>query len=183
MGGKKSEAQNMTQETARLQNQTMKELLDFSKARTVQMDALQKPAIDFFTAGAKGDKNTMNTALAPAFAGVTKSFDAAKNNVLDSVAPGAGREFVMGQIERDRANQTAALPGQFHLQSLDALAKFGSGEGAFGLQQLGAGMRSGEASVNSNAQIMQADAQRKASQMGLLGSLAGAGGMAVGMRR
>lgn len=183
MGGKKSEANTLQMDTARTQNAVMKEMLDFSRQRTSQMDALMKPSIDFFTASASGDKNALNTALAPQTAAITKSFTDARSNIMDGVAPGAGREFTLGQLERDKANTTALLPANAFLQSIDALAKIGQGQGNFGLQQLGAGMRAGEGAAQTAGAVQQADAQRKAAQMGLLGSIAGAGGMAVGMRR
>jgi hypothetical protein len=182
MGGKKDETRNLQMDTARTQNQVMKEMLDFSRARTSQMDTLMKPSIDFFTSLAGGDKTAMNTTLAPQTASITKSFTDAKNNIMDSVAPGAAREFTMGNLERDKANATAMLPTNAFLQSIDALAKIGQGQGNFGLQQLGAGMRAGEGSAATAGAVQQADAQRKAAQMGLLGQVAGAAGYATGMK-
>lgn len=182
MGGRKDDTRNLQMDTARTQNQVMKDMLDFSKARTAQMDTLMKPSIDFFSALAGGDKSAMNTTLAPQTASITKSFDSAKNNIMDSIAPGGAREFTLAGLERDKANASAMLPTNAFLQSIDALAKIGQGQGNFGLQQLGAGMRAGEGSVQAAGAVQQADAQRKASQMGLLGQVAGAAGYATGMK-
>jgi hypothetical protein len=180
MGGKKSEAQNQQQQIANTQLQQMNQLLAFSKERTAQMDKLMQPAISFFTAGASGDKDAVNTALAPAIGGVTKAYDSARSNIFDQVTPGAGREFSLGQLERDKASALAGLPGQFHMQSLDQLAKFGGAEGSYALQQLGAGLGSGQAAANTNQSIMQDQTARKSAQLSVLGSIAGIGGMALG---
>lgn len=178
MGGKSS-AQKQQEDLSRLQMQQSKELLDFSKQRTAQMDTLLQPLIAFSQMTASGDKGAMNTALAPSISGVTSAYAGSKNNIMDTLAPGAGREFALGQLERDKANNLAQLPNNAYLQSLNTLAQIGSGQGQFGLQQLGAGLRSGEGASQTNSTVMQAEAQKKASQLGLLGSMAGAAGMAM----
>ena len=56
-----------------------------------------------------------------------------------------------------------------------ALSAIGTEAGQVGLQQTGAGMRSGEAAASTNNGVMQTQQQQKASQLGMIGSLAGMG--------
>lgn len=142
---------------------------------------LMKPAQDFWGAMASGDYNKMIQASAPALANITKQYSQARQNITDTTPTGAGRAFGLASLERDRAGASATLLNKNFTDSFGNLAQLGQQQTGIGLQQLGAGLGSSQSAAQQNASIQQVQQQQKASQLGLIGSLAGAaGGAATG---
>jgi hypothetical protein len=176
MGGGKSDAEKQQEQLTQQKMQQDQQLYDWSKARTDKMDALMSPAISFAQAIASGDPTKTMQAAAVPLGNIASGFKATKENIYDTIPSGAARDFALAGAERDKQSQTASTLNQSFLQSLNTLFNAGGQQGQFGLQQLGAGLRAGESAMQGNQSLMQADAQRKATTMGFLGSLAGTAG-------
>jgi len=156
------------------------QLTGTGQATTSAGMGLMKPAQDYWGAMASGDYDKMIQASAPALANLTKQFTQARGNIMDTVPSGAGRAFGLASLERDRAGQSAALINKGYTDSFGNLATLGQQQAGIGLQQLGAGLNSSNSAAQQNASIQQVQQQQKASQLGLIGSLAGAAGGAFG---
>lgn len=161
----------LTQEQIGIQQQSLAGSQQDRAARV----AAQQPAIDQYSALSSGDSSAIMKALVPQLTGVTQGTAAAKEGIYESVGPGAARDVALAQNQVNQGNQTAALRANAVSSSYDKLANIGAGLGSFSLQELGAGISSGQAASSSNQSIMQAQEQSKASTLGFLGELAGAG--------
>lgn len=176
MSGPKREDKSAQRDLANQQTQISREQVQFSKEDRDQRNLLQDPTIKFNQALASGDRDKIMTAAALPIAELTRGTQTAKENIMNTLPPGAARDFALSQVAREGPAQTAQFINQAHLSSMDKLANIAQGFGAFSLQELGAGLRAGEASGQTRNSIMQADAQSKAATLGFLGSLAGAAG-------
>jgi hypothetical protein len=143
---------------------------------------LEQPAIDFSKALISGDPGTLMTAAAPIIGNVARGYQKTKDSIFDTVAPGAGRDFAVASLERDRPAATATTLNQLITGAYDKLANIGSGFGSFSLSELGAGLRGFEGASSTNQALMQNEAQRKSSTMSFLGSLVGGGATAFAGR-
>lgn len=178
--GKNKQAENNQNALAASQLKTNQEMLGFFKDRTAKMDTLQQPAIARFQKIASGDPTAMISASAVPLGNIENSYRASKENIYDSVPSGAAREFALAGLSRDKGANISGTLNQGYLNAFNALLGIGKDQGAFGLQEAGAGITSGQAAGQTNQSLMDASAQRKASQMGLFSSLAGAAGTAAG---
>lgn len=137
--------------------------------------AAQQPAINLNTALTSGDPAAVMTAIAPQLTGITQSKAANKEQIYEGLGPGAGRDEALLQNQLNAGNQTASLRANAVSSAYDKLANIGSGLGSFSLQELGAGISSGQAASSANQVNISAAEQSKASTLGFLGNLAGAG--------
>lgn len=179
-GGRDKQAENQQRQLAQQQYQQSQELYNFAKQRTAQMDKLQAPAINYATGMASGDPEKMAWAASVPIGNITKSYRASRENIYDSVPSGAARDFALAMNEKGRTAATGTAMNQGFFEALNTLMQAGGAQGQFGLQQMGAGLRAGEASGSTANSLIQAGNQRKAAQMGLLGNIAGAAGSAAG---
>lgn len=143
---------------------------------------LQKP-LDFYNGVASGDPAKMLAAAAPGITNISKQAQSAKGSIMDTVAPGAARNFALAQIDRDKFGQNAQFLNQAFLSAFPALQGIASDTGNFGLQQLGASLNSMQQGSQGNQQIIQNEAQRKAAKMNMIGGIASmaGGGLAAGI--
>ena len=122
---------------------------------------------------------------------ITQQYSGAKQNILDTTPKGAAQDFALMQLPEQQANATASLLGGEVNQGMNtllglgqnaqgALGNISSGLGGLSMQQLGAGLTASGQESGVNQSIMNAQAQQKATTMGFLGQLAGAGGTALG---
>jgi hypothetical protein len=151
-------------------------LANDSEARTAKSDTLTQPLISYLQNIISGDRNAQTAAAAPQLGQLTKGFEASKENIFNTMPAGAGRDVALAQLGVSKNSDTSTLLNQVFQNAFPQLANIGNQQGAFALQQLGAGLRSTEGGSASTGQALQADSQAKASTMGFLGSLAGAGG-------
>lgn len=169
-----------TTDVATQQLSTSKTQTDNAAADKARMDKLIQPAIDFNTALASGDREKSLAVAAPAIRTITDGYRAAKDNIINTVPAGPARDFALASLERDRTTSTTDAITQPFLSSFDKLANIGSGVGSFSLQELGAGIRSGEGAGLSFGDIAKTGAAQKQSTMGFFGSLAQAAGGVAG---
>lgn len=176
MGGPSQSAVNtqnsITQQQIGIEQQSLNQSTEDRESRK----ALQQPAIDFNSALASGDPAAVMKALAPQLTGLSQARSTARENIFEGLAPGAARDVSLAQNDVSNANAVAGLRASQSLGAMDKLANIGSGLGSFSLQELGAGISAGTAASGSNKAVMDSQEAAKASTLGFLGTLAGAGG-------
>lgn len=143
-------------------------------------NSLIKQPTDFYSSLASGDPTKMLAAAAPGISNISKSAQSAKGAIYDTVPAGAGRQFSLGQLERDKFSKGADFLNQAYMSSFPALQGIASDTGNFGLQQLGGGMNSFQGAMQGNQGVIQSETQRQAAKMNMIGSLAGIAGGAIG---
>ncbi len=146
--------------------------------RNARID-LMKPAIDFNKAIAGGDQQSLFTAAAPMISEITKASKQSKEAAYDNVPAGAGRDIALAMNDRSTRDAVAGTKNNLFNSAFDKLANIGSGLGSFSLNETGAAISGFGSAANTNQSAMQASAAKKASTMGFLGQLAGAGGSAL----
>lgn len=182
MGGGKERKASMDMQSgiARDQLATSKQYLDLATQEQGRRSTLQQPTIDFYSKIVSGDPNARMTAAAVPLGDIAKGARGAREGIMDSVPRGAGRDFALAQNENQKYSQSADYLNKAFMGAFPALAGLGTEAGQVGLQNTGAGMRGAEAGANTNSGVLQTQAQQKAAQLGVIGSLAGAGGAAAG---
>ena len=175
-GGNKRRAAEQEQRNI-LQQQ--KDIADFfmgqSKEELARRREMQKPVYDYYMKLASGDPTQIMTASAVPLANLSKMTQQAKANIME-MAPGAARTAALGQLGREAAGQQSTFLNQNYLSSFPALQGSAAESGGMGLQTGAAGFRGIEGAASTNKQLMDTYQQQKASQLGLIGSLAGAAG-------
>lgn len=179
-GGSKRKAAEQEQRNI---YQQQKDLADFfmgqSKEELARRREMQKPVIDRYTRLASGDPSQVMAESAVPLGNLAKMTQQAKANIME-MAPGAARTAALGQLSREAGGQQSTLLNQAYLSAFPALQGMASETGSFGLQQAGAGYRGIEGAGATNKQLMDTYQQQKASQLGLIGSLAGTAGSMFG---
>lgn len=190
MGGPNLQPQ---QATAQAQTQLSQQQLALgqqefsqSQANTQQMQALLQPSINFNSKIASGDQSSLMTALAPQLTNITQAKSQNAGQIMEQVGPGAARDVALANNTMSSNDQVASLKNQTYTSAMDKLANIGTGLGSFSIQQLGAALSGFSGSGSSLAgasttqqSVLQAQSAQKASTMGFLGELAGAGGSAL----
>lgn len=181
MGGGKERKASMDMQAgiARDQLATSKQYLDLATQEQGRRNTLQQPTIDFYSKIVSGDPNARMTAAAVPLGDIARGARGARESIMDSVPRGAGRDFALAQNENQKYSQSADYLNKAFMGAFPALSGLGTEAGQVGLQNTGAGMRGAEAAANTNQGVMQSQAQTKAAQLGVLGSLAGAAGGVV----
>jgi hypothetical protein len=149
-----------------------------------RMNQLEAPATSFYgnlvKAGNSGDYSKLIAANAPQFTAISQQGQAAKENIYNTLPPGAARDYALGSLDTSKANSVASNLNSTYMSAFPALAQLGSQAGNTGLQEAGASLRGFEGAATTTNNVMSQDAASKASTMGFLGSLAGAAGSAAG---
>lgn len=181
MGGGKQRKETMERQSALSKQQ--EDLGNYFMARSkedlAQRKFLLDPVISRYTKLASGDPTQIMAASAPELGNLEQQARQARANIME-MAPGAARSAALGQSERELAARRSTILNQNYLSAFPALQGISTDFANTGLQQAGAGYRGVEGAATSNKQIMDTQQQLKASQLGLIGSLAGAAGRAVG---
>lgn len=179
-GGSKRKAAEQEQRNI---YQQQKDLADFfmgqSKEELARRREMQKPVVDYYTQLASGDPSKILTASAVPLGNLAKMTQQAKANIME-MAPGAARTAALGQLSREAVGQQATILNQGFFGGLEGMKQLAGEAGTMGLQQAGAGYRGIEGAGATNKQLMDTYQQQKASQLGLIGSLAGAAGGIAG---
>lgn len=174
-GGSERKATDARQAAiAQSQYQTGQDLTKSGSDITSKGLDLYSPAINFYKGLASGDYSKMVQAAAPILSNISKQYTNVKQNVMDTTPSGAGRAFAVASLGRDQANANAGALNNAYMSAFTNLAGLGDKISGVGLQQTGAGLRGTEGAAQTNNQLQQVQQQRKASQLGFFGSLAGA---------
>ena len=181
MGGGKQRKETQQRQVGLSQQQEElgRYFMEQSKEGLAQRKQLQAPVIDYYTKLASGDPTQIMSASAVPIGNLAKMTQQARASIME-MAPGAARTAALGQLGRETAGQQSTLLNQAYLSAFPALQGLATESGSTGLQSAGAGYSGIGAAANTNQQIMQAQQQQKASQLGLIGSLAGAAGSIAG---
>ena len=161
------------------EEKTSQDYLQFAKESRKQSRELYKPAINLYTAMSSGDAEAQTKALAPVIASLADQYKNTRESIERSIPPGPQRDAALARLERERG---AAIGGAYSgsiASSVDKLANIGAGIGSFALNEAGAGIRSIEGASQTQNNLMNQEAQGKASTMGFLGDVASAGGTAA----
>ncbi len=182
MGGGDNYAAAENAQATALSGQTAiaQQSLANSQADLARRNALEQPLIAKETALAGGDPKAALSAAAPSIGILAGGFQNAKDQIYNNVPAGPARDFALANLERQKATGISSFMAQEVNKAPEVLANVGQGLGAFSLQELGASL-SGYSGANTTAgSVENAANQQKATQLGFLGSLAGAAGMAAG---
>jgi len=144
------------------------------KARS---NALIKPYTDFNTAAGSMDPGAVTTAAAPFIENIGKGVTATREQIMNTMPPGAGRDAALARLEESKGSQTAGFLNQAAMQGLQQNAQIGAGFGSSALQYLGADISGLNTASSSNQAVLQAEEAKWSSIMSLMGQVAGAGGM------
>ena len=186
MGGPStSTANNITQEQLGISQQQLgieQQALNTSNQEQAQYQQLTAPAIAYNTALASGDPNAIMTALAPQTQALSQERSQNQEQIYESMPAGAARDYAIGQNNQNVNSQTANLQASAVAQAPNTLANIGAGFGSNALQELGAALGFGNSATSAtnaasttNQGVMNVQEQGKASTLGVIGSLLGAG--------
>jgi hypothetical protein len=180
MGGPSKDDKSFTRQIAYDEAQVGRDMTAMAKEEMGRRRELQQPLIDFYQKAISGDSKTLMAATATPIGQLTKSANASKENIYDSIPAGPGRDVALAQNTMNKNTGIASFLNQTFVSAFPGLASLGTESGQVGLQGFGGGLRGFEGAGSTIGNVMQADAQGKAATMGLFGSLAGAAGMATG---
>jgi hypothetical protein len=114
------------------------------------------------TALASGNRQQALAAAMPVISQISTGFNAAKQNIMNNVPPGAARDAALAQLQTQSAGGIATAQANMVQQAPSTLASLGQGLGGMSLQELGAQLSglSGGASTNLGAGQMAAAQQQ-----------------------
>ena len=179
MGGVSKEYKNLEKQIGLQQFQTFQDLLRQYQSYSQQRQELQEPYVSLLRGIIGGDKETVQRLLATPIADITRSAIESKERVYETVPSGAAREYALSQLARSVPSEISKLKVGTWSQAPAILSSLGSESGQYGLQTLGAGLRSGEAAAATISSLLQAEAAGKSSAMQILGELARSVGSGV----
>jgi hypothetical protein len=128
---------------------------------------------------ASGDPNALARANAPAIQQITANTDAAKKNILQDNPRGGERNLALEQADIGKGAQISQLTTGSYLQAFPSLASLGGQNVSQGTAATSAGAQAMNAAANQYGNLQQLNNSQKATQLGLITSLAGAGATAL----
>jgi hypothetical protein len=175
----KKDSQRQAETITNEQLGILREQNNLQRQNYERSQALMQPAISRLQALISGDRSAALREVAPQLGEIDSGYQAAKDSIFDTIAPGAARDYALSQLERQKATAKSGFMNEATMSAFDKLANLGSGYGSFSLQQLGAALRGGEGASQSNQGLMQNEAARKQAQMSFFGDLAKTAGSMV----
>lgn len=182
MGGPKKEDKAIERSIAADQMALGREMLGMARDESARRKELQQPLVDFYKSILSGNPEARTAAAAVPIGEVTRGAKANQESIFENVPAGPGRDLLLQQNNMQKNSGMSQLLNSIFLNAFPTLASVGTEAGNFALQGYGGGFRGLESGSGTINNIMQADAQGKASTMGLFGGLAGAAGLAYGSR-
>jgi hypothetical protein len=167
--------------TADWQQQIAQRQAGLSEENYARMLEMEQPLIDRAKKLSSGDPSTVMQAAGAYINPLTTGYNKAKTDIYEAIAPGAARDVSLASLAKEKNTGIAKGMADVTWQAPEQLASLGAGFGAYGLQQLGAGLNaSGQASSGYNT-VMQAQAAQQKNKMQMWTGLASAaGGMIPG---
>jgi hypothetical protein len=181
-GAGKTEKQEQALSAQQLQlGQKYSDMADKSMSELTTLTAPQVTAnTNLINAANSGDYSKLIQAAGPQVGTVSSGMEQARQQIINSVPAGAGRDAALAQIPIQASGAQASALNQAYTGALNSQTQIGSMFGGIGLQQAGAGISSTNAASSTLSNVAQQQNQGKASTMGFLGSLAGGAGSIVG---
>jgi hypothetical protein len=125
---------------------------------------------------ASGDPQALARANAPAIQGITQQSDSAKKNITQDSPRGGGQNLALAEADISAGAQKSNLTSSTYANSFGSLAALGGQNVSQGAGLQSSSVQAQGAAANQYQGLLQNNAASKASTMGFLGSLAGAGG-------
>ena len=132
-------------------------------------------ATSYYGKLATGDPNALARANAPAIQQITGQTNAAKQIILQDMPRGGERNLSLEEADINKGAQISQLTTGSYLQSFPSLAGLGGQNVSQGTAATGTGLQGMNAAANQYGQLQQISNEQKATQLGFIGSLAGAG--------
>jgi len=177
--GNRKESKQRQEGLSKTQEESGRFFMDQSKQELEQRRKVQAPVIDYYTQLASGDPTKIMQASAVPLGNLAKATQQARANIME-MAPGAARTAALGQLSREAGGQQASFLNQSYLSAFPALQGLATESASTGLSAAGAGYRGVEGAATTNKGIMDTQQAEKASQLGLIGSVAGMAGSIAG---
>jgi len=122
---------------------------------------------------ASGDPNALARANAPAVQAITKSTNAAKENIIQNQPRGGERNLALEEADLSKGGQISQLETGSYTSSFGSLAGLGGQNAGQGLQAQSSGVQGMNAAANQYGNMQEISAQNKAQTMGSASSFAG----------
>jgi hypothetical protein len=122
-----------------------------------------------------GDPNALARANAPAIQQITGQTNAAKQNIMGDNPRGGERTLALEEADINKGAQISQLTTGSYLGSFPSLAQLGGQNVSQGTAATGTGLQGMNAAANQYGQLQQLSNEQKATQLGFITSLAGAG--------
>lgn len=133
-------------------------------------------AENYYLALSSGDPMKIQTAIGPAVSGIQSQTEQAKQSILSSTPRGGAQTLALQQADISKAGQVGNLETQAYTGSFPALASLFQGGAGISVSEIANAISSAQGASQTEAAVGNEQAEGKASTMGFLGSLAGAGG-------
>ena len=181
MGGGISKSQNQLNNVATQQQANSNAFTTEGQTLLNEGQAQQSPLANFLQSIIGGNSTTTNQAIAPEIGNITRATNATRENIYDTTAPGAGRDVLLGENQRNQGTAVASATNDAFLKAFPELAQLGAGNTQTGLGLTGAGITSLGNSASTTGAVLSSQEQQKAATTQLLGGLAStAGSIATG---
>ena len=129
---------------------------------------------------ASGDPQALATANAPAIQQITGASNSAKKNIIQDQPRGGERNLALEEADLSSGAQISQLTTGSYTGSFGSLAGLGGQNVSQGNAATATGLQGMNAAANQYGQLQQINNEQKATQLGFLGSLAGAGASVAG---
>jgi hypothetical protein len=129
---------------------------------------------------ASGDPAALSRANAPAIQGITGQSNQAKQNIIADQPRGGERNLALEEADINKGAQISQLTTGSYLNAFPSLAGLGGQNVSQGTAATGTGLQGMNAAANQYGQLQQLNNESKATQLGFITSLAGAGASIAG---
>jgi hypothetical protein len=129
---------------------------------------------------ASGDPAALARANAPAIQQITGNSNAAAKNIVQDMPRGGERNLALEEGDLSKGSQISQLTTGSYTGSFGSLAGLGGQNVSQGTAATGTGLQGMNAAANQYGQLQQLNNEQKATQLGFISSLAGAGASAAG---
>jgi hypothetical protein len=125
-----------------------------------------------------GDPNALATANAPAIQQIGEKSNEAKKSIIQNNPRGGERNLALEEADITKGAQISNLTTGSYVGAFPSLASLGGQNVAQGNAATGTGLQGMNAAANQYGQLQQINNEQKATQLGFITSLAGAGATA-----
>jgi hypothetical protein len=128
---------------------------------------------------ATGDPAALARANAPAIQSITQATNSAKSNIVQDNPRGGERNLALEEADLSKGAQIGNLETGSYTSSFGSLAGLGGQNVSQGTQATATGLQGMQGAANQYSNLLNINAESKASTLGFAGSLAGAAGEAA----
>jgi hypothetical protein len=129
---------------------------------------------------ASGSPQALATANAPAIAGITQATGSAEKSIVQDNPRGGQTNLALEEAKLSQGAQIGNLTTSSYVNSFGSLAGLGGQNVSQGTAATGVGLQGMQGAASQYGNLMNINAQDKASTLGFFGSLAGAGAEGAG---